>query len=224
MSKGKQSAKAPWALLVSGIILLGAFALVGASGSELGPLPFDPLSEAEQQKAVELTLADPEVQRVLSEDHEIIGAALNTDKHRLRADPQARQADVWIYDYETDHTLWSQVDLRGVEVVSFLLTDEFQPPMTVAERDRAARLALEDPAVQQVLEEHEYQQISWIGRLWTGEGETACPEHRCILVAFILDGDYLPDPMVRVNLSLRIVEGILDGIGQEETPRLGGVL
>ena len=210
------------ALAVAMLLLVGVFAVSVTSDDHHKPRPFDPLSVDEQAQAVDATLQDPNVQAILSDDHEVIGAALNTDKNRLRADPDSRHADIWIYDYQADQTIYAQIDMRAKKVHEFLLKD-FQPPMTAGERDRAAQLALDEPEVQKELAELEYEELDWTARLWTGEADGACPVHRCILVAFILDGDYLPDPMVRVNLSLGVVDGFLDEVPHHEH-KVGGAL
>lgn len=200
------------ALLVTAFLLLGTAALLAAGGEQPtpGPLPFDPLSETEQQQAIDLVLEDPLAASALSERHQVIGAALNTDKHRLQRDATARQADVWVYDYERDATLEAQVDLRADLLVDLSVTTAYQPPITATEIHRASDMVLADPRVQDELETQEpYEELETIVRLWTGDAPTSCPVNRCALVGFVIDGDYTGELFVRVNLSQDRVEELI---------------
>lgn len=207
-------------LVAVALLLTASAAWLVASGTEETheALPFDPLSEAEQEQAIQIALEDPQVEITLSDRHEVIGAALNTDKQRMRTEGRIRMADVWIYDYQVDMTTHAVVDLqRGA--VHALSQSDHQPPITTTEMQRAGALALEDARVQDALEERgHYEEIHPIARLWSGDAPTACPEHRCALVAFLIDGEYRGDLFVRVNLSLDQVEALLEP-GHEESAR-----
>ncbi len=209
---GSRGVTTSWlAVFVVLTLVAGAF-VIGANDSADDPRPFDPLSRQEEQQAIDIVLEDQHTNGGLSRDHVVIGAALSTDKARIETDPDGRYADVWIYDYGSDETLWAVVSLGKQQLVSLDRLQDHQPAITFGEKQRAARLALEHVDVEEQLTTWEpYEEVDWLVRLWTGPGDTACPVHRCALVAFLVDGEYEPDFFVRVNLSLGRVDRVLDG-------------
>ncbi len=195
-------------ILGLGLVLL-AYGGLSTSEPEARPLPFDPLSPEEADFAVETALADP-VLALSLDRYETIGAALNTDKERMKSGDPTRMADVWFYEYSTDRTVWALVDLTQEEVAKRDATLLYQPPMTTDEMDRAGAMALEDPGLQDHLKTKEFQEVGTSARLWTGTAAGACPVNRCALVALELDGEFQHDLFVRVNLSLDSVEKVLE--------------
>lgn len=209
------------------VLVVGLAVVLVAQGSgtpsgdgKTGPLPFDPLTADEQAQATATALADARVAAHLDR-YEVIGPALNTDKHRMQAEPGSRMADVWLYDYTSDRTVWALVDLRANTVSQVDVRSDIQPPMTGDEMERAATMALADDRVAEALRAHQpYQAMEPTGRLWTGDVANACPVHRCVLVGFFLDDMFQPDLQVRVDLSAQRVDGLVQ-FG--EAPSLGEV-
>lgn len=201
--------------LIVALLLACLLGIAGAFGAGLGssagpeaeeaPKPFDPLSEAEEARAIELASANASVADRLGPRTVTIGAALHTWKvHPISEMP--RRADVWFYDYEADEALRVVVDLGEQAVHQLIPLGNQQPPLTAGEIDRAASMALEDPRVEARLSEDGLRSL---GYLWTGDGATTCRENRCVLVAFVVDGQ-LTETFVRVNLSEDQVEAILE--------------
>lgn len=197
--------------LIAALLLVGLLGLAGAFSSsptqtgDEDPKPFDPLSEAEQHRAIETAITNASVQATLSERNVEIGAALHTEK----VDPiteMARMADVWFYDYTTDEALRVVVDLDTSNVQELVPLPDQQPPLTAQEIDTATQMALEDLRVQERLPDGQTRSL---GYLWTGDATTACQVNRCVLVGFVIDGERA-DTYVRVNLSTDTVETILD--------------
>lgn len=162
-----------------------AWSVLADAGPEPDPAPFDPLTEEERSQAVELALANASVDAELSNRSTVVGASLYTDKAFADEDEWPRVAEVWIYDYEANHALRATVDLDD-ERVTDAGPEPVQPPLATSEIERAGELALDDERVRERLEDAGTPpaEASGTARLWTGTAETACPEHRCALVAF----------------------------------------
>jgi Cu2+-containing amine oxidase len=192
------------AFLLAAAVLLLAYGGISSPSGERTPLPFDPLSEAEEQQAINTALASPLVSTLLTR-YETIGAALNTDKHRMRVADPPRVADVWFYDYNVDRTLYAVVDL-GTSIVESHALLAYQPPVTAREMAHAADLAFADHRVQHALEPRmPYATLDTIVRGWE------CGMNRCVLVGFEIDGEYVDDLFVLVNLSRDHIEELLEG-------------
>lgn len=212
---------------VSGLIMLGYVAISSENEPEPRPLPFDPLSAVEQEKAMALLLDDPDVQRSLSDRVEPIGAALHTDKAFRDLEVWPRMAEVWLYDYANNRAVRGLVDL-GEEGVTLWDHPPVQPPATTNEVYRSGLLALEDGGVQKRLtgEGIDPAEAHWTARLWSGPGVTDCPQHRCLLVSFTDGhGHFTGDFTVLADLTDDRVVAILGINGMpEETETLGALL
>lgn len=175
------------------------------------PLPFDPLSHDERQRAVETSLRDEDVAGMLSGRYEVIGASLYTHKSLQDLEDWPRLAETWIYDHGSALTAHALVDLDLLEVV-WVEALSLQPPLTTGEVDRAGRLALGEALVRDRLADAgiDTGQVTWTGRLWTGEA--GCMDHRCVLVGFSEGHAFFHDHTVVVDLTDEQVRGFLDGI------------
>lgn len=170
------------------------------------PLPFDPLSSGEQAQAIDLALKGAGVSAQLSSRHEVIGAALFTDKSFEDLPTWPRIAEVWFFDYDANQALRAFVDLGARFTYGVELLD-VQPPLTGGEIERVGRMALEDERVQArfVDAAMDVENVTWTARLWTGDAPTACPEHRCALVGFEYEGSFVYDLAVLVDLAIDTV-------------------
>lgn len=190
------------------LVALTAFGQQGTP-DEAEPRPFDPLSDGEQERATTITLSNATVNQTLSNRTEVIGATLYTDKAFQERDPWPRMAETWVFDYEANRALRALVSLDTDEVTE-LDTPTFQPPLTASEAERVGNQALDDEEVEDRLEAAGVEAPDWTARLWTGPGPTACPEHRCALVAF-LDGErYVWEFAVVVDLVDDAVREVLE--------------
>lgn len=197
-----------------GALSLGQAKQAGAGTTQAAaPLPFDPLSAEEQRRAVRLAL---ESGAALAQRHQVIGAALYTDKAFLEFDAWPRMAEVWIYDYSNDATVQVLVDLGAMEAVSTRSLPDVHPQLTAGEVRRAAAMSLADDAVLRRLADLgiDAQGLGWTARLWEGPEPVACVEHRCALVALHDGPRFLFDPLVAVDLSAQQVLGLLDPQGR----------
>lgn len=192
---------------------------LSAGSEEQAPQPFDPLSDDEEERAIEIALVNETIEAQLSTDHIVIGAALHTEKSmREQADPR-RAADVSVYDHTIERTFQVLVDLDEGEVVRLETTD-VQPPLTAAEIHASGETALSNQTVQDRLQASGYDpgSVEWTARLWTGPGSSACPVERCALVAF-LDGDrYHHEGFPLVDLASQSVRDWVESpLSPEET-------
>lgn len=182
-----------------------------AGAPRSAPLPFDPLSTMEQQRAIALALSDGS--GVLSDRIQAIGAALYTDKQFLALDEWPRLAEVWVYDYAKDRTVQLVVDL-GLGAVRSLAILDVVPPLAPAEIQRAGELALSDHHVTQRLADLDVstEGLAWTARPWGDQGGHApqCARHRCVLVALLQGDRFVFDPLTLVDLSAGTVAGLLD--------------
>ena len=103
-----------------------------------------------------------------------------TDKNQ----PELRQADVYYYDYGTDETIHSIIDLPSQAVISTEREQYIQLPLTESEIARARELLFNDDEQMNLLQA-EYQRI-------TGQYLTS-PEQLNIK-AFTFSADALPGP------------------------------
>lgn len=203
------------------VVQLAALVVLGGGGalevSEHEALPFDPLSDGEAERAIDVMLASDQVDLGDDDRFEVIGAALYTDKAFQEMESWPRVAETWVYDYDRDITVNALVDLDEDAVVE-VEEAKIQPPLTAGETDRVAALALEDDRVIERLEDVgiEREGVGSMARLWTGPGTTACPEHRCALVAFLDEGHYVEDVLVLVDVSEEKVRGLLDVLEEHE--------
>lgn len=173
----------------------------GAPGAD--PLPLDPLSDAEQARAIETMLADAEVAKLLGgERHRVIGAALHVDKARVLAGDFTRYADVHVYRYDSNDVVWPVVDLTNGAVASVTI-EKFQPRLLGEEIAEAEAALLEHPRVKEHFGSTDGLSILAIlhaGSTETGAPTGACDVHRCVEAMF-MKGDSDTGTFVLYDLS-----------------------
>lgn len=164
------------------------------------------MSPAEQDRAIALALADENVQRALAGRYRVIGAALHADKYAILAGDHTRLADVHVYHYDSDLTVWPVVDLTNGKVARFSL-EKIQPALTPAEIVEAQGLALADSRIATKLGSTEG--VTAIGILKGDESPlNDCYAHRCIEISFLRNGEPVPDLFARVDLTALAVESV----------------
>lgn len=208
------SAQFPLVIVGLALVFAGIGHLTVGEGSPADPLPFDPLSEAEQDAALDIALADPVVASELSDHYIVIGASLNTDKEAMLVDEPPRRADVQIYDYASNRVVFAIVDLDANAVAQLLPVPHYQPPLVGAEIERAAELAAGYPGVDGLIQGEEIHRIS---HLWTGPGSGCPATHRCVTVGHYVDDQLDFSFFVLVDLSEdRVIELIENDWWTEE--------
>lgn len=197
------------ALVVVLLVSFGASGLIqGTSTQDIAPRPFDPPSGLERALAAETALGDSRVEEQVGDRYVHLDTTLRTEKRPgVAVADHPRLFDVWFYNYETDRVVWAVVDSTQSEVVELVPVDSpLYPPLSGVEVDRARDLAL---ALDTVADQISGELPAVATMLISGEG-TACPQNRCVAVAFVEDEGWNMDLMVLVNLSLdeaiRVIE------------------
>lgn len=182
---------------------LGAF----AATTPAPPLPLDPLTDAERERALEIALLDPQVRELLEgERHRVVAASLRIDK--VRSFQGERLADVHVYRYVSNDVVWPVVSLtRGA--VDAVGVHVFQPILTAAEVAEAQAALLADP---QVLAHVGPPEGVRIEAILMGDAD-ACLVARCIEARFLHeDGRVLPARALYDLSGMRLVRA-WDGAG-----------
>lgn len=186
--------------------LLAGCLEASSTSSIAEPYPLDPLSPAEQDRAVALALADEGVQRALAGKHRVIGAALHVEKYAVLAGDHTRYADVHVYHYPTDSTVWPVVDLTNGKVARFTI-EKFQPALTPDEILEAQALAFADARVAAKLGSTDG--VTTIGILKGDESPlNPCYAHRCLEISFLRGAEPVNGLFARVDLTTELVESV----------------
>lgn len=161
---------------------------------------FDPLSVAEQEKALGTARSAPAVARVLRSTPRtevLLVERHEEEKSTYKRGTWPRRADVYIYDYDKDELVHSVVDVRTGRVDRVETLRGVQLPLTAAETARAVRIAMQDARVGASIRA-QYKQITGQDLARPGEiksqalifradaqpdatrgAATACGAHRC---------------------------------------------
>ena len=195
---------------------------------EQGRTGVEPLSHTEQQqalkivqdqlaaatsrqqtaKSVEYGQAGPPLMPLLVERHE-------ETKATYQRAGWGRRADVYLYNYASNETIYALVDLGQVEVVQLERSRQLTLPIVPAEVTRIQKLLWNDPQVKLLLRDYyklvQTQPLQKVEQLelhalvlhadQTTDVSAACTRHRCAQVIIsIPDGDVFPFIVV-VDLS-----------------------
>lgn len=157
------------------------------------PLPLDPLTPAERERAVAIARENPRVQEFLAGRTRLIYADFLAVKDDPRSEePVRRHADVLFYGYDSNTGLRALVDLEAGRVVGTARVAGNSVPITEEEIAEAAEIALGSSAVRRLLGDRTFQFTrdrrieNRIGGLRTlGAGpDDPCTRGRCIELFF----------------------------------------
>lgn len=149
----------------------------------------DPLSPAELSQAISLATAEQSAQQALRSAASAPASAqplelLLVERRPVdKEQPGQRLADVYSYDYRSDETIHSIVDLTTQEKLQTERVQKLQLPLTENELARASKLIFNDPE-QLVQIQTEYKRIT---------GQTLVKPEQLHVKAFVFTADSLPE-------------------------------
>ncbi len=171
---------------VTGLSLLIAFALFNTA---LQASDTDPLSPVEQEKALAISASAPATNQRNRRSTPTNNTAteLLLIERRLMDKERAprRLADVYHYDYSSDETIHTIVDLETQEIISTQRQQYLQLPMSENELERSKNIIFTDPE-QAALIKNEYQRIT---------GKHLRSPEQLNIKAFIFSADTLPEQL-----------------------------
>lgn len=169
-------------------IALAALCLIVLSKNILAK-DLDPLSPAELSQAVSLAAPEQRAQLAMR-SHASAPAIVHTLELLLverrpvdKEQPGRRLADVYSYDYRSDETIHSIVDLNTQERVQTERVQKLQLPLTENELARASQLIFNDPEQLSQIQ-IEYKRIT---------GQTLIKPEQLHVKAFVFTADSLPE-------------------------------
>ncbi len=203
-------------MLLGGVTLGAALSL----GHAQRPLPLDPLTERERAIADSVVRADPRVRDVLgSRDAqlvqiEFIAAKTGRDAAAEPDVPARRHAHVLFYVPAANAGVSVLVDLERAQVVDVVRSPGDGVPISTPEVERAARLALANPAVVRLFGERLPAFRLERGQAGTDTAATRidairtlgvpgdpCYRRRCVVLFFRVDNRYVHMNRVLVDLG-----------------------
>ncbi|SKA87663.1 hypothetical protein SAMN02745130_02850 [Thiothrix eikelboomii] len=149
----------------------------------------DPLSPAELSQAVSLAAPEQRAQLAMRSDTHAPAIAhtlelLLVERRPVdKEQPGRRLADVYSYDYRSDETIHSIVDLNTQERVQTERVQKLQLPLTENELARASLLIFNDPEQLSQIQA-EYKRIT---------GQTLIKPEQLHVKAFVFTADSLPE-------------------------------
>lgn len=149
----------------------------------------DPLSSAELSKAVSLAAPGQSAQLAMRSAAQAPATAhelelLLVERRPVdKEQPGKRLADVYSYDYRSDETIHSIVDLNTQERVQTERVQKLQLPLTANELARASKLIFNDPE-QLIQIQNEYKRIT---------NQTLTDPKQLEVKAFVFTTDTLPE-------------------------------
>ncbi|MFZ1342777.1 hypothetical protein [Thiothrix eikelboomii] len=149
----------------------------------------DPLSPAELSQAVSLAAPEQRAQLAMRSDTPAPAIAhtlelLLVERRPVdKEQPGRRLADVYSYDYRSDETIHSIVDLNTQERVQTERVQKLQLPLTENELARASQLIFNDPEQLSQIQA-EYKRIT---------GQTLIKPEQLHVKAFVFTADSLPE-------------------------------
>jgi len=180
-------------------------------------LPLDPLTPAERAAGEEIARGNERVREFLAKGRtrtiysEFIAPKLNRGD-----EPSGRYADVLFYRYEDDAGLRVLVDLAAHAVVDIAPVAGRSVPLTAAEVEEAARLALANadvvrllgpeagsfrpafaPATRETINDNRIEGLRTLG----GSPDDPCTRDRCVVLFFRTHNRYIAMNRVVVDLT-----------------------
>jgi Cu2+-containing amine oxidase len=199
-----------WPAFIAGVcvpLVLGACAGLGERPTDdptiaaLPPSPA-PLSDEERQRAVAIAERSAETARLLEAGRSVLAdVELVRDKTLEEAGRPDRLALVTHYRYEGDLTIETLVNVTRGRVLEVRTAEHRATPLSAGEVERAKTLAFDDPNVRAALDVPAERIL--VEPLLTSAGSPDDPlfGHRVVRLLFMVDRDYLAQPIVLVDLT-----------------------
>lgn len=199
--------------------VLALLALAPGWAGAQPPLPLDPLTPEEEQRAATLAQADPRVTSLLGPGRSILATVDFITLRKGTEDPEqplaiGRFAQVLFARYEGNVGVRAMVDLVANSVTTVESIGGDDVPMNLAELNAAWALARQNPQVRQVLgpEADLYQVVQDPNapdpshrvdglRLVGTDTTERCFGHRCLSLIFQRLDEYLAETEVLVDLT-----------------------
>ena len=203
-------------------IVIAALASASFAQAPRSPLPLDPLTPAEQERAQKIAMSDQRVRAIAGENMRPVVTLFIAPKRGDQTEPEGRFAEVIVHNETEGGGARVLVNLNAASVVDVVRLTERYVPIGPDDVARAASLALESAAVQRLLGGPEAARTF---RPATGpatretinenriEGvpdrspdpDAPCSTHRCVGLFFRSRNRYVAINQVTVDLTTRRV-------------------
>ena len=207
-----------YALCLMALLATAAFAQ-RSTGPPASPLPLDPLTPREIERATQVAQADPRVREMLGANARLVYVLSIAPKQASKdGEPAGRHAEVLFIRADNEYGVHVLVDLAARRAMEQVRVAPASVPLGRADVEEALRIASESPELRQLvgaraggfrvlrgpitreLANSDYVQgLRHIG----GEGDP-CAQHRCVYLLFNSGGQQiLTDQEIVVDLNAR---------------------
>lgn len=203
-------------------ILVTSMAAGALAQTPRAPLPLDPLTPAEVERAEQIATGNPRVREVAGPNLRPVVTSFIAPKRGAQSEPDGRFAEVVVHNETEGGGARVLVDLGAGAVVDVVRLTERYVPIGPNDIERAASLALESPAVHRLLGGAETARTFRVARgaatratreenriegvpTRSPDPDDPCSRNRCVTLFFRSRNRYIAMNRVTVDLTARRV-------------------